>query len=151
MEIRFDSIQNLKALTEILRRLSVLFYTRDYKKAAAYGRLVSRLEQKLSKLMILTDYSQSICWLEHTADTACQICTLPKQLDFLLFEYIWDKAMPYVLTSGTLSVGGDFSHFKHQTGIELVDADRILETSKASPFNYRDNALLYIPARYAGD
>lgn len=145
VEIRFDSIQNLKALTEILRRLSVLFYTRDFKKAAAYGRLVSRLEQKLSKLMILTDYSQSICWLEHTADTACQICTLPKQLDFLLFEDIWDKAMPYVLTSGTLSVGGDFSHFKHQTGIELVDAGRILETSKASPFNYRENALLYIP------
>ena len=145
VELRHDSIQNLKALTEILRRLSVLFFTRDYKKAATYGRLVSRLEQKLSKLMILQDYSQSICWLEHTAATACQICTLPKQLDFLLFEDIWDKGTPYVLTSGTLSVGGDFSHFKHQTGIEFVDAGRLLETSKASPFNYREHALLYLP------
>lgn len=107
--------------------------------------MVSKLEQKLSKLMILLDYSQSICWLEHTAATACQICTLPKQLDFLLFEDIWDKEIPYVLTSGTLSVGGDFSHFKHQTGIEFVDDGRLLETSKASPFNYREHALLYLP------
>lgn len=58
VELRFDSIQNLKALTEILRRVSVLFFTRDDRKAAAYGRLVSRMEQKLSKLMILLDYSQ---------------------------------------------------------------------------------------------
>ena len=145
VEFRYDSIQNLKALTDILRRLSVLFFTRDYKKAAAYGRLVSKLEQKLSKLMILLDYSQSICWIERTAATACQICTLPKQLDFLLFEDIWDKEIPYVLTSGTLSVGGDFSHFKHQTGIEFVDVGRLLETSKASPFNYREHALLYLP------
>lgn len=63
VELRFDSIQNLKALAEILRRVSVLFFTRDDRKAAAYGRLVSRMEQKLSKLMILLDYSQSICWL----------------------------------------------------------------------------------------
>ena len=145
VELRFDSIQNLKALTEILRRLSVLFYTKDYKKAATYGRLVSRLEQKISKLGILLDYSQSICWLERTAATACQICTLPKQLDFLLFEDIWDKAMPYVLTSGTLSVGGDFSHFKNQTGITYVDDGRLMETSKASPFNYMEHALLYLP------
>lgn len=145
VEFRFDSIQNLKALTEILRRLSVLFFTKDYRKAAAYGRLVSRMEQKLSKLMILLDYSQSICWLEHTGTTACQVCTLPKQLDFLLFEDIWDKTMPYVLTSGTLSVGGDFSHFKHQTGIDFLDTRRLIETSKASPFNYREHALLYLP------
>ena len=145
VELRFDSIQNLNALTEILRRLSVFFFTNDYRKAAAYERLVSRMEQKLSKLMILLDYAQSICWLEQTGTTACQVCTLPKKLDFLLFEDIWDKAMPYVLTSGTLSVGGDFSHFKHQTGIDFLDTRRLMETCKASPFNYREHALLYLP------
>jgi len=47
----------------------------------------------------------------------------------------------WVFTSATLSVGGDFSHFKGQLGLE--DTDELLVDS---PFDYRRNALLYLPA-----
>ena len=52
------------------------------------------------------------------------------------------QAMPssWVFTSATLAVGGDFGHFKSQLGLE--DAT---ELQVDSPFDYRKNALLYLP------
>lgn len=46
----------------------------------------------------------------------------------------------WVFTSATLAVGGDFSHFRKSMGI-----DQCQELQVDSPFNYRDNALLYLP------
>ena len=46
----------------------------------------------------------------------------------------------WVFTSATLAVGGDFSHFQSQLGLE--DAR---ELQVDSPFDYRHNALLYLP------
>lgn len=53
--------------------------------------------------------------------------------------------IPCMLTSATLSIGGDFSHFMHQTGIDLLEQRRLLTVSKASPFDYENHALLYLP------
>ena len=52
------------------------------------------------------------------------------------------EALPasWVFTSATLAVGGDFSHFKTNLGIE--EADELLVDS---PFDYRHNAMLYLP------
>ena len=52
------------------------------------------------------------------------------------------QAMPssWIFTSATLAVGGDFGHFKGQLGLE--DAT---ELQVDSPFDYRKNALLYLP------
>jgi len=46
----------------------------------------------------------------------------------------------WIFTSATLAVGGDFSHFRSQLGLE--DAQ---ELQVDSPFDYRHNALLYLP------
>ena len=63
---------------------------------------------------------------------------------FLLSEDIWQEEIPYILTSGMLSVGGDFSHFKQNNGIILSEKCRIFETSKPSPFDYPNYALWYL-------
>ena len=94
---------------------------------------------------MLLDSSESICWLEYTGVSTYRLCTLPKALDFLLYEDIWNQETPCVLTSATLSIGGDFSHFMHQTGIDLLEQRRLLTVSKASPFDYENHALLYLP------
>ena len=156
--LRFDlnCISALKALTLILQRLSVLFcnneggpssrcFPSDREKSRLYAELVRQMEGTLARLTVLRDYTQSIYWLERTG-TTCRICVLPKQLDCLLFEDIWSAALPYIFTSGTLSVGGDFTHIKKNIGIALCGADRVTETSKASPFDYPKNALLYLPS-----
>ena len=46
----------------------------------------------------------------------------------------------WVFTSATLAVGGDFSHFK-----DLLGIDKAQEVLLDSPFDYRNNALLYQP------
>jgi len=46
----------------------------------------------------------------------------------------------WVFTSATLAVGGDFSHFKGQLGLNDTR-----ELQVDSPFDYRHNALLYLP------
>ncbi|HWP51555.1 MAG TPA: ATP-dependent DNA helicase [Clostridia bacterium] len=145
IQINLTCIRALKVLMTVLRRLSVLFYTTSYEKKPRYDRLVNRMEQLEAKLSTLFYHPQFIIWTEMTGTTACRVCALPKQLDYLLSEDIWCEEVPYILTSGTLSVGGDFSHFKRNNGIVLAAQRRTFETSKVSPFDYPNHALLYLP------
>mgnify|MGYP002510272871 FL=1 len=149
----------LETLTEILKKLSVFFYAADQQglvfrqlsgktekaQGVVFRRLYGRIHKVQEKLMALLPAGQSIYWLENMGAADCQLCSLPKQLDFLLYEDIWSREAPYILTSATLSVGGDFSHFMRQTGIDYLGQHRIVTASKASPFDYRNNALLYLP------
>lgn len=137
------SIRLLNALEVNLSRLSMCFYFVGA--GSAQKRIQNRIEQKQAKVTLLKEHSESICWLEHTGVSTCRLCSLPKALDFLLYEDIWNKGIPCVLTSATLSIGGDFTHFMHQTGIDLLEQHRLLITSKASPFDYENHALLYLP------
>jgi ATP-dependent DNA helicase DinG len=47
----------------------------------------------------------------------------------------------WIFTSATLAVGGDFSHYKHELGLDDAEA-----ACWDSPFDYRSNALLYLPS-----
>jgi ATP-dependent DNA helicase DinG len=71
------------------------------------------------------------------------LCSVPKDLDARLCEDLWSKGIPTVLTSGTLSAGGDFTHIKRTLGLDKLK-HRPAETSKSSPFDHRKNTLLYI-------
>ena len=149
----------LETLRETLNGLSAFFYAADQQGAvltqcsgrlervqgSVFRRLFSRIEKILDKLGGLIHVEQSIYWLEHTDGMGYQLCSLPKQLDFILYEDIWSRETPYILTSATLSVGGDFSHFMQRTGIDFLQGGRIQTTSKASLFDYKNHALLYLP------
>ena len=149
----------LETLTGTLNGLSAFFYAADQQGAvltqcsgrlerargSVFRRLFLRIEKILDKLGRLLHVEQSIYWLEHTDGLEYKLCSLPKQLDFALYEDMWSRETPYILTSATLSVGGDFSHFMQQTGIDFLQGRRIQTTSKASPFDYKNHALLYLP------
>jgi len=47
----------------------------------------------------------------------------------------------WILTSATLSVDSDFRHFTDRLGLEEARTERL-----ESPFNYRENTRLYLPA-----
>jgi len=84
---------------------------------------------------------------------------IPKNLGEKLFTDLWSNDIPIILTSGTLSSGtlssgtllsdtgtvftNDFTHIRRKTGLDRVPARRLSETSKPSPFNHRENSLLY--------
>ena len=154
-----ECIKFLKTLMETLNGLSAFFYAANQQgvllkqcsgrlervRGSVFQRLFSRIEKILDKLGGLFCMEQSIYWLEYTNRTEYQLCSLPKQLDFALYEDMWSRETPYILTSATLSVGGDFSHFMQQTGIDFLEEKRTLTESKASPFDYKNHALLYLP------
>jgi ATP-dependent DNA helicase DinG len=107
------------------------------------AQLVWELEQIRNQAATLSKHTKMICWLEK-GNQEYKICAIPKDLDNLLYEDLWNKGIPTVLTSGTLSVKGDFSRIKSALGLNLVGSYRITETSKPSPFNFKDNSIMYI-------
>jgi len=61
-----------------------------------------------------------------------------------LFSRVRAPDQAWVLTSATLSVKGDFAHFQQQLGLEDAQAQRW-----ESPFDYGNQALLYVPEQIA--
>jgi ATP-dependent DNA helicase DinG len=108
-------------------------------------RLVRQIWRLLSvneKASKLTKPKELIYWLED-GETGQSLCAIPNNVNELLYRQQWSKGISTVLTSGTLSADGDFTRTKQTLGLDRL-GERISETSKPSPFNYRDNALLYI-------
>lgn len=99
------------------------------------------------KLGVFSDSSHFICWMEKGENGRLALCAIPMELEQILFQDIWSRPIPAIITSGTMSVRGDFTHFKKMTGIQLAAPARVTETSKPSPFDFQNNGLLYIPER----
>ena len=97
-----------------------------------------------SKLEIFLAPQQLVTWYECN-NNAYRLCAIPKDLSKQIYTNLWDREVLSVLTSGTLSANGDFGLMKNKLGIDYMYSDKIAETSKKSPFDYKQNALIYIP------
>ncbi|HAX62229.1 MAG TPA: helicase c2, partial [Elusimicrobia bacterium] len=64
----------------------------------------------------------------------------PIDVSKVLREKIFEKTSPVVLTSATLSTDKNFSFIKERLGLDESD-----ELLLDSPFDYRNNVILYIP------
>ncbi len=71
------------------------------------------------------------------------LCATVSDLTNRMRDTLWAPGCSYILASGTLAVGTDFSRFKAQTGLQ--DNGRVVESVSPSPFDYRANCLLYLP------
>lgn len=114
-----------------------------------YKYILRSLRELVDRFNVYLDCRNIVYWIEIPGGDIkstgkAVLCSIPKGLENLLYEDIWSKSIPIVLTSGTLSVNGCFSHIKKNIGIDRVRPDRLDETSKKSPFNYSENSLLYI-------
>lgn len=67
----------------------------------------------------------------------------PIEVGFMLESLLWEKAAGVVLCSATLRALNKFDHFTHQVGLSLNDGSRYLALQ--SPFDYENNATLFIP------
>ena len=106
------------------------------------------LPQELAdKLTVFLNSDNYICWMEKRENSRLALCAVPMELEQILFRDIWSRMIPVIVTSGTMSVRGDFRHFNKMTGLSFAASSRIMETSKPSPFDFQSNGLLYIPER----
>lgn len=97
-----------------------------------------------NKLEFFLAPQQIVTWYEYN-NNVYRLCAIPKDLSKQIYTNLWDREVISVLTSGTLSANGDFGLMKNKLGIDYLYDDKIAETSKKSPFDYKQNALIYIP------
>ena len=83
---------------------------------------------------------QHIRWLDVT-QTGWQLHTSPLSIATIFEQQIANSAKAWIFTSATLAVNGDFSHYRKEMGLAWADA-----ACWASPFDYENQALLYVPA-----
>ncbi|MDR2456324.1 MAG: ATP-dependent DNA helicase [Deltaproteobacteria bacterium] len=77
------------------------------------------------------------------------ISALPIDAGVLLGRKLLESAKPVVMTSATLSAGGDFGFMRRRLGLEEED-DNVSTLSIESPYDYRNNTVLYIPDPFPG-
>ena len=69
-----------------------------------------------------------------------RIAATPIDISSILREQIFENIKPVILTSATLSVKGDFSFLRERVGLNSGN-----ELALDSPFNYRENVMIYTP------
>ena len=134
-------------LIELLEKLGRTFATEKTDSCGRVKSICNTAKSIKDKLNVFLSVEQNICWIEKTDSGVLEFCSLPKELERLLYHDLWHTGVHSIITSGTISVGGNFSHFKRMTGIDLLlpQNRRVIEISKPSPFDYSQNAILYIP------
>jgi ATP-dependent DNA helicase DinG len=85
-----------------------------------------------------------ISWVERSddrRDTHAVHCA-PASVADLLRELLFEKTRSVVMTSATISTGGDFAYLRRQVGLEGAAIDELILDS---PFDFKNQAMLYLP------
>ena len=80
---------------------------------------------------------------EDVSTGGAMLCAAAGDITQRIKKILWQPDQAFVLTSGTMAVGRDFRRFKTQAGLEK--GHRVMESVSPSPFDYRNNCLLYLP------
>jgi ATP-dependent DNA helicase DinG len=144
-EIDREAARHLRNIRDIADRLHEWLESEQVDDKHLYKKhqLLWEINQIRERASVFVFHKEHVCWLEQPAEGVFTLCSIPKDLDKRLYSDFWSKGIPATLASATLSASGDFSHIKRVLGLDEIE-NRIAETSKPSPFNYRANAMLYI-------
>jgi ATP-dependent DNA helicase DinG len=107
----------------------------------AFARLRERLEESSLRLNELTaeEMDGGVRWAETSArSVSCHYA--PVDVATQLAALLEAQSCAWVLTSATLAVGEDFSHYKRRSGLARARSIRF-----ESPFDFAGQALLYLP------
>lgn len=100
--------------------------------------------QILRELDVFLSGAKYHVWTETDENGLRKLCCAPTDVAGILKRYVWDRNVSYVLTSGTMSDGADFSFFKRENGLGQISPSAMQECSYISPFDYAKNARLYL-------
>ncbi len=108
---------------------------------AAFTRLRERLIESADRLHALTadEMPGGVRWAEATARNVSAHYA-PVDVASQLSALLEAQSCAWILTSATLAVGDDFSHFKRRSGLASASTVRF-----ESPFDFPNQALMYLP------
>lgn len=127
--------QKLSDLAGLLEQASVAgeALTRCYERTLELARFCDDIASDIEK-------DDVVRWVECSKRTF-RIHETPLDIGDQLTSFFGNNAQSRVFTSATLSVDGDFSHYKHLAGLP---AETVTKTWD-SPFDYFEQAVLYVP------
>ena len=103
-----------------------------------------RLDKLASTVALFSEgHPDMVFYLAEDARDTVMLCATVADLTAQLQNTLWNQPRPIILTSGTLAVGSDFRRFREEAG--LLAGSRVTESVSLSPFDYRENCLLYVP------
>jgi ATP-dependent DNA helicase DinG len=88
------------------------------------------------------------CWIETSSGhrgVQARLCAAPLDISGQVKETILDRLKTIIVTSATLTVGGDFKYLKKRTGFGLLPKERLKELQLASPFDYASQVFVAVP------
>ncbi len=94
---------------------------------------------------LATNSDENVSWFETgPEDGNWSLHCVPIHIGEQLCGKLWEHKKTVVLTSATLTVDGTFEHIRDRLGLNGV-ADRMVEKSIPSPFNYPEQLLMCVP------
>jgi len=100
-----------------------------------------KIEDNL-KMILKQERDDYIYWIEVAPakrKNKCSLCAAPVDISKELKKRVFNEVKPIILTSATLTIRRNFNYFKERIGL-----DNAKELYLASPFNYREQVLLYL-------
>ncbi len=108
-----------------------------------------RLQAMADALLFFTTEAEGYCrWIETkrgSRGVQARLTAAPLDISAQLKETVLDKLKTIIVTSATLTVGGQFGYLKKRTGFGLLPPARISELQLASPFNYARQVFVAVP------
>ena len=127
------------ALGRVEEHLSQRAHESD--RLAQLARRAAEQRHQLIQIAETPDAGQRVAYSE-ARGRGRVIGSRPVDVSDLLRSEVWQRVGSVVLTSATLSTGGDFKFIRQRLGIDFD----ILEERVSSPFDYAQQAALYLPS-----
>jgi len=128
-----------KALDDLLQELQIEYelYTETVMEC-----VIQIYETQIERAIMALDMFQwdnnkfAISWIDKTDDS---FWVVPKNLSKMLNNYLYNKKLPVIFTSATLSNEGDFSYFSRTLGL-----DKPTTSTVGSPFDIEEQVVVYL-------
>ncbi|OOY52416.1 ATP-dependent DNA helicase [Solemya velum gill symbiont] len=142
-ELAADS-HHLKALEQLHEKLADVIEVLEALKGTdesldACCERAGQLSRHLDLITSDEDADSNVRWFE-TTRLGFRLAQTPLEIAEAFQKQMQSHANAWIFTSATLAVGGDFSHFCSQLGIKESET-----ACWDSPFDYRKQALWYVP------
>lgn len=145
---------HIKSLENDLRKFCSDKTLLKIHKKQALKSMIFQLEKNANLLQTFAEPENHIIWLERdknknqnlNQNEEVSLVALAKNLNEELNKDLWQQDLPIIMTSGTISVKGDFAYLEKNAGLEQ-QRRRMVSISTTSPFDYESQALLYLPKK----
>jgi ATP-dependent DNA helicase DinG len=132
-----------EALAEVVEKLNKLnkLLKSQAERAEGLEKCAQRaeaLQQQIARWRAGAD-PNAVRWIE-VFSHSLQLNATPLSIAEIFSKQVTERVRAWIFTSATLSVGGNFSHYSSEMGLDIAQT-----ASWDSPFDFQRQALLYAP------